>query len=90
MDAAQKTVLIVEDNELNMKLFHDLLDAHRERQVDLLGDDRDPSGGEFIAKQLRVVRVHRADSHVCAGSERGRQPCAGQKVVVDNGDVNPL
>jgi two-component system, cell cycle response regulator DivK len=29
-DAAQipRTVLIVEDNELNMKLFHDLLDAH--------------------------------------------------------------
>lgn len=25
---AQPTVLIVEDNELNMKLFHDLLDAH--------------------------------------------------------------
>ena len=25
---ATKTVLIVEDNELNMKLFHDLLDAH--------------------------------------------------------------
>ena len=25
---AAKTVLIVEDNELNMKLFHDLLDAH--------------------------------------------------------------
>ena len=25
---AVKTVLIVEDNELNMKLFHDLLDAH--------------------------------------------------------------
>jgi two-component system cell cycle response regulator DivK len=24
----QKTVLIVEDNELNMKLFNDLLDAH--------------------------------------------------------------
>ena len=23
-----KTVLIVEDNELNMKLFHDILDAH--------------------------------------------------------------
>src|SRR5215475_9479293 len=23
-----KTVLIVEDNELNMKLFHDLLEAH--------------------------------------------------------------
>jgi two-component system, cell cycle response regulator DivK len=28
MDAKLKTVLIVEDNELNMKLFHDLLDAH--------------------------------------------------------------
>ena len=28
MDARTKTVLIVEDNELNMKLFHDLLDAH--------------------------------------------------------------
>ena len=25
--SAAKTVLIVEDNELNMKLFHDLLDA---------------------------------------------------------------
>ncbi len=25
---ATKTILIVEDNELNMKLFHDLLDAH--------------------------------------------------------------
>ncbi len=25
---ASKTVLIVEDNELNMKLFHDLLEAH--------------------------------------------------------------
>jgi two-component system, cell cycle response regulator DivK len=28
MDTKAKTVLIVEDNELNMKLFHDLLDAH--------------------------------------------------------------
>ena len=28
MDAKTKTVLIVEDNELNMKLFHDLLAAH--------------------------------------------------------------
>jgi len=26
--AETKTVLIVEDNELNMKLFHDLLEAH--------------------------------------------------------------
>ena len=28
MDMGNKTVLIVEDNELNMKLFHDLLDAN--------------------------------------------------------------
>jgi two-component system cell cycle response regulator DivK len=28
MDAMAKKILIVEDNELNMKLFHDLLDAH--------------------------------------------------------------
>jgi two-component system cell cycle response regulator DivK len=28
MDAKAKTVLIVEDNELNMKLFHDLLQAN--------------------------------------------------------------
>ncbi|HRE60763.1 MAG TPA: response regulator [Micropepsaceae bacterium] len=29
----QKTVLIVEDNELNMKLFNDLLDAHGYRTI---------------------------------------------------------
>jgi len=28
VDGAAKTVLVVEDNELNMKLFHDLLEAH--------------------------------------------------------------
>lgn len=28
-----KTVLIVEDNELNMKLFHDLLEAHGYRTL---------------------------------------------------------
>jgi two-component system cell cycle response regulator DivK len=28
LPARPKTVLIVEDNELNMKLFHDLLEAH--------------------------------------------------------------
>ena len=31
--AAQRTVLIVEDNELNMKLFHDLLAAHGYRTI---------------------------------------------------------
>lgn len=30
---AAKSVLIVEDNELNMKLFHDLLDAHGYRTI---------------------------------------------------------
>ncbi len=29
-----KTVMIVEDNELNMKLFHDLLEAHGYRTVE--------------------------------------------------------
>ncbi len=29
----RKSVLIVEDNELNMKLFHDLLDAHGYRTI---------------------------------------------------------
>jgi len=28
MNGASKTVLVVEDNDLNMKLFHDLLEAH--------------------------------------------------------------
>jgi two-component system cell cycle response regulator DivK len=31
--SAPKTVMIVEDNELNMKLFHDLLDAHGYRTL---------------------------------------------------------
>jgi two-component system, cell cycle response regulator DivK len=31
--ARQKTVLVVEDNELNMKLFNDLLEAHGYRVV---------------------------------------------------------
>lgn len=30
---AEKRVLIVEDNELNMKLFHDLLEAHGYRTI---------------------------------------------------------
>jgi two-component system, cell cycle response regulator DivK len=31
--AMQKTILVVEDNELNMKLFNDLLEAHNYRVV---------------------------------------------------------
>lgn len=33
-EPAVKTVLVVEDNELNMKLFHDLLEAHGIRTVE--------------------------------------------------------
>jgi two-component system, cell cycle response regulator DivK len=33
-NTAEKTVLIVEDNELNMKLFHDLLEAHGIRTIE--------------------------------------------------------
>ncbi len=46
-----KTVLIVEDNELNMKLFHDLLDAHGYRSI------QTRSGMDA----LRLAREHRPD-----------------------------
>jgi len=44
-----KTVLIVEDNELNMKLFHDLLDAHGYRTL------QTPSGIDALG----LARKHR-------------------------------
>jgi two-component system cell cycle response regulator DivK len=46
-----KTVLIVEDNELNMKLFHDLLDAHGYQTL------QTKDGMEALA----MVRKHRPD-----------------------------
>ncbi|MGH9811288.1 MAG: response regulator [Terriglobia bacterium] len=46
-----KTVLIVEDNELNMKLFHDLLDAHGYRTL------QTRNGMEALA----LAREHRPD-----------------------------
>ena len=46
-----KTVLIVEDNELNMKLFNDLLEAHGYRTI----QTRD--GNEA----LKLAREHRPD-----------------------------
>jgi two-component system, cell cycle response regulator DivK len=46
-----KTVLIVEDNELNMKLFHDLLEAHG---YDIVGT-RDGTG------VIELARAHRPD-----------------------------
>jgi two-component system cell cycle response regulator DivK len=47
----RKTVLIVEDNELNMKLFHDLLDAHGYRTL------QTRTGMEA----LKLAREHRPD-----------------------------
>jgi len=46
-----KTVLIVEDNELNMKLFHDLLEAH--------GYDTLQTKDGMEA--LKLARTHRPD-----------------------------
>ncbi len=46
-----KTVMIVEDNELNMKLFHDLLEAHGFRTVETR------SGVEAV----ELARAHRPD-----------------------------
>jgi two-component system, cell cycle response regulator DivK len=46
-----KTVLIVEDNELNMKLFHDLLEAH----------GYDTVGTHKGAEAIELARTHRPD-----------------------------
>ena len=46
-----KTVMIVEDNELNMKLFHDLLEAHGYQTV----------GTRNGVEALDLARRHRPD-----------------------------
>ena len=46
-----KTVLIVEDNELNMKLFHDLLEAHGYQTV----------GTRNGIEALELARKHKPD-----------------------------
>jgi len=46
-----KTVMIVEDNELNMKLFHDLLEAHGYQTV----------GTRNGIEALDLARQHRPD-----------------------------
>ena len=46
-----KTVMIVEDNELNMKLFHDLLEAHGYHTV----------GTRNGIEALDLARKHRPD-----------------------------
>jgi len=48
---AAKTVLIVEDNELNMKLFHDLLDAYGYLTIQTRNG----------LDALTLARVHRPD-----------------------------
>jgi two-component system, cell cycle response regulator DivK len=47
----QKTILIVEDNELNMKLFNDLLDAHGYKTL------QTRNGKEA----LELARLHKPD-----------------------------
>ena len=49
--ASEKTILIVEDNELNMKLFHDLLEAHGYQTV----------GTRNGIEALDLARQHRPD-----------------------------
>ena len=49
--AMTKKVLIVEDNELNMKLFHDLLEAHGIRTIET-------REGNNV---LELARTHRPD-----------------------------
>ena len=51
MNGSAKTVLVVEDNELNMKLFHDLLEAHGYNIL------QTKDGMEA----LRLAREHRPD-----------------------------
>ncbi len=51
MPETEKTVLIVEDNELNMKLFNDLLDAHGYKTL----QTRDGM------EALDMARTHRPD-----------------------------
>jgi len=50
-DRMPKTVLIVEDNELNMKLFHDLLEAHGYQTV----------GTRNGIEALDLARKHKPD-----------------------------
>lgn len=51
MPAMPKTVMIVEDNELNMKLFHDLLEAHGYRTVETRNG----------IEAMGLARTHRPD-----------------------------
>ena len=75
-----KTVLIVEDNELNMKLFHDLLDAHgyttlqTRSGIDALGLQK----GQGL-----FARVSRQHLEIFGRKPRLEQLDVGQDVVND-------
>ncbi len=73
-----KTVLIVEDNELNMKLFHDLLEAHGYQTVgtrngiealDLARKHRP----DLILMDIQLARSLRPRSHQVAQGRSGAQ-----------------
>ncbi len=81
--ANQKTVLIVEDNELNMKLFHDLLDAHGYKTL----QTRDGM------EALEIAREHRPDLILMdiqlpevSGLEVTKMAEGGRRTQVDPGD----
>ncbi len=57
-----KTVLIVEDNELNMKLFHDLLDAHGYQTL------QTRNGMEALDARPRAPSRPHPHGHPAAGS----------------------
>ena len=50
-NGSAKTVLVVEDNELNMKLFHDLLEAHGYNILQT----------KDVMDALRLAREHKPD-----------------------------
>ena len=66
-----KTVLIVEDNELNMKLFNDLLEAHGYSTL------KTRSGVEAIELARRHQPDLDPDGHPAAGGLRPRGDANG-------------
>ena len=54
MDSSSKTVLIVEDNELNMKLFHDLLEAHG---YNIIGTRDGMDALKIAREQLSLIHI---------------------------------
>ena len=61
-----KTVLIVEDNELNMKLFHDLLDAHGYKTL------QTRNGMEALGARPRASPRSHPDGYPVAGGVGAR------------------